>query len=557
MQPPQAIPVRNPLQRYQWRPDMKKLLTTILAGALGWSAQAQPASPAVTPLTAYSGSLNAPFRIATDPYGNMFVTEPKAGQVVVLDSAGRQRAIRTGLGKPLGIALDRNGVIYLTDETSGSVSVYDSDWRQLYKLGAGDKEFQLPNHLALGTSAEGTTVYVSDSKANKIKMYRGQSLIGEFGTFGTGNGQFDFPAGLCISAAGEVFVVDQNNDRVQVFDSSGGFIRGFSLGSSSPGGRGQAALLDSALRLYVADAYQGVLKVFDAGTGAMLGQIGTFGESPGQLSSPGGLAMDNFGRLWVASANNQRVEVYGLDGFLHVSANILGAFVPAGTNLVLSAMFGSQGSTTVQWQRNGQDIPGATNAGLTVTNVGAADSGNYSVVLTSSSGVITSSITGFTVLAPAMILAGPESQVALRGADVLMHVQASGSSLGYQWLFNGRTVDGATESALQLPAVQPYEAGDYSVIVSNDLGGVSATAQLQVLTPPSIMEIVSAFNQPNQGFHLTLNVDPGFSYALEASTNFNTWEPLISFANEAGLFEFTDAESTNFWSRFYRIRWEP
>lgn len=79
-------------------------------------------------------------------------------------------------------------------------------------------------------------------------------------------------------------------------------------------GRIQGLAGDSLGRVYVADAFQGYVQVFDA-RGAPLGTVGGFGDGAGQLRTPMGLAIDRYSRLFVASANNARVEVFGLDGY--------------------------------------------------------------------------------------------------------------------------------------------------------------------------------------------------------------------------------------------------
>ena len=57
------------------------------------------------------------------------------------------------------------------------------------------------------------------------------AAIPPFGAEGQGAGEFKSPHGIAVSQqAGEVFVVDRNNARVDVFDSSGAFLRAFGWG---------------------------------------------------------------------------------------------------------------------------------------------------------------------------------------------------------------------------------------------------------------------------------------------------------------------------------------
>ena len=133
----------------------------------------------------------------------------------------------------------------------------------------------------------------------------------------------------------------------------------------------------------------------------------------------------------------------------------------------------------------------------------------------------------------------------------------TGSALTCQWLLNGLKLEGATNRTLFLPDAQSFQAGAYSVVVGNSIGSVlSAPAVLTVLVPPTVAEIVSAF-MAGDDFHLTLNADPGFQYSLDASTDLVNWEPLGNPVLDAGMQEFIDSGSTNFWNRFYRLRWVP
>jgi DNA-binding beta-propeller fold protein YncE len=523
---------------------------------------APAAAPNATPLGAIAQQLHGPARVAADAAGNIYVTDPSAGRVVVFDAFGQQRAVHDGFAGPLAIAIAGDGRIYLSEEKSGSVSVFDAQWSLLYRLGAGTNEFQLPSHLAVDPLAP-DTVYVSDSPANLIRVYHGATATGQFGGGGTGNGQFDFPAGLSVRTNGEVLVVDQNNDRVEVF-TNGMFARQFSLnpsgggmGFGGPSGRSQALFVDNAGRAFVADTMLGTVKVFDANSGAFLGNVGDFGSAAGQLSLPVGLVMDGFNRLCVASANNARVELFGVDAFLHLSVQAPGGNIIAGSNLVFNVTSGGTGQT-FQWQKNNVNLAGATNSSLVIANAAAEDSGNYSVVITSASGSITSSVTPVTVLAAPHILSGPQSQSVLAGTDVNFFVIASSSDLNLQWQFNGQNIAGATNTSLSLPAVQAAQAGQYAVVVTNAVGrAASAPANLTIITPPVVMDIVGSAMQTNQLFGLTVNLDPGFSYTLEASSDLFQWQPLTTFGGDGGLFDFVDTDSTNYWNRFYRLRWVP
>ncbi|HPG58877.1 MAG TPA: 6-bladed beta-propeller, partial [Candidatus Wallbacteria bacterium] len=58
-------------------------------------------------------------------------------------------------------------------------------------------------------------IFASDTYAHRIQKFDSNgNFISAFGSYGTGNGQFQYPTGLAVTGGGEVFVVDYGNKRV-------------------------------------------------------------------------------------------------------------------------------------------------------------------------------------------------------------------------------------------------------------------------------------------------------------------------------------------------------
>jgi hypothetical protein len=142
-----------------------------------------------------------------------------------------------------------------------------------------------------------------------------------------------------------------------------------------------------------------------------------------------------------------------------------------------------------QWNLNGTNISGATNATLTLTNVQLTDSGNsYAVLVTSVYGSILSSNAMLIVGLAPTIVSQPTDQTVAGGDTAVFSVTASGTPpLGYQWRYNGVNLAGATNNSLILTNVQFSQNGNYTVLISNIFGSIlSSNAVLIVLTPPFI-----------------------------------------------------------------------
>ena len=128
------------------------------------------------------------------------------------------------------------------------------------------------------------------------------------------------------------------------------------------------------------------------------------------------------------------------------------------------------------------------NPSLTLTNVQLTDVGSYFVIVTNSSGSVTSAVANLTVSeAPPTITSQPQDLTVIPTQPTAFSVVVVGSEpLNYQWYYNTNSLlTNATSSTLTIANVQPSDAGIYSVIVSNPIGtAVSSNAVLTVNTNP-------------------------------------------------------------------------
>ena len=67
-------------------------------------------------------------------------------------------------------------------------------------------------------------VYVADAYNNRVQKFTSAGVyVAQWGTVGSGDGQFDGPQGVAVDGAGNVYVADTNNNRVQKFTTSARF----------------------------------------------------------------------------------------------------------------------------------------------------------------------------------------------------------------------------------------------------------------------------------------------------------------------------------------------
>jgi DNA-binding beta-propeller fold protein YncE len=148
---------------------------------------------------------------------------------------------------------------------------------------------------------------------------RAPRFVLQWGGRGSEPGQFDFPIGITINRADEVFVTDFSNARVQKFSSDGKFLAAFGV-SPFPGG----IALDREENLYVAHAgippsrfdeprKRDKIAVFSP-EGKPLREWGKFGTGDGDFDMPGGIAISRDGRVYVADQCNRRIQVFDTAG---------------------------------------------------------------------------------------------------------------------------------------------------------------------------------------------------------------------------------------------------
>ncbi|MCX7880779.1 MAG: immunoglobulin domain-containing protein [Ignavibacteria bacterium] len=139
------------------------------------------------------------------------------------------------------------------------------------------------------------------------------------------------------------------------------------------------------------------------------------------------------------------------------------------------------------WIKDGQEIPASNNDTLFFNNLKATDSGFYFVRIIGSCGnPIESQSVKLTVNLKPIITKHPESQTISQGSTLTLSVTAKGENLRYQWKKDGKNIAGATQSTLVIQNIQPSDAGNYLVEVTNNCGTtISNPATIVVSTSGS------------------------------------------------------------------------
>ena len=256
--------------------------------------------------------------------------EPSTGCLFVIDKDARVqrfaadgrfeigwRMPRFDRGKPTGISISPEGSVYVADTHEKRILVFDRDGVRLSEFGSfgtGPGEFIYPCDVAFSPQGE---IYVSEYGGNdRIQVFsRDHQFLRQFGGPGTEPGQFARPQSIALSGdGGELFVADSCNHRIQVFTPTGTLLR--TLGHAGrEGGEfaypyGVHVLQDGSL--LVAEFGNCRLQRIDSSDGHSLGCFGGGGVEQGRLNAPWAVDEDR-GRVFVLDSANARVQSMPLE----------------------------------------------------------------------------------------------------------------------------------------------------------------------------------------------------------------------------------------------------
>ena len=149
-----------------------------------------------------------------------------------------------------------------------------------------------------------------------------------------------------------------------------------------------------------------------------------------------------------------------------------------------------------QWKRNDLNMAGESGATLTLSRVTANQAGSYTVLVSNTVGLVTSSAARLTVsvrpMAPT-ITGSPSDQAVTEGEAAKFTVGASGTApLSYQWKRDDSNLSGETGSTLTLSKVTTNQAGTYTVVVSNAVGLVASSAARLTVSVRSVAPTITA-----------------------------------------------------------------
>jgi DNA-binding beta-propeller fold protein YncE len=159
-------------------------------------------------------------------------------------------------------------------------------------------------------------VYVVDEQNYRVQKF---DSSGEFCAKWNVNGHFVTPAQIAVSSSGHVYVSVSKGEShsIQVFESSGKFLVEWGPSGTWSGGFDlpSGVVVDQQSNLYVVDKGNARIQRFDS-SGEFVLEWGRLGDGDGEFSRPCGAAIDPLGNVYVLDTQNQRVQKFDSSGVL-------------------------------------------------------------------------------------------------------------------------------------------------------------------------------------------------------------------------------------------------
>nr|WP_255479304.1 cell wall-binding repeat-containing protein [Quadrisphaera sp. RL12-1S] len=394
----------------------------------------------------------------------------------VAPSAGP--ATSSALSYPQGVAVDGAGNVYIADTSNHRIEKVDTFGQLSIIAGTGtagaptagpatSSALYTPSGVAVDSAGN---VYIADTSNHRIEKVNtsGQlSIIAGTGTAGAPtagaatSSTLSYPAGVAVDGAGNVYIADTNSYRIEKVNPSGqlSIIAGTGRQGAPTAGAATSSTLnqpygvgvDGAGNVYIADTFNHrIEKVDTSGQLSVIAGAGTTGAATAgaatssALSYPQGVAVDGAGNVYIADTGNNRIEkvTFPVGMLPTISTPTMSQAPVVGTAYTFGAT-GSAGGSTITWSISAGSLP----AGLALNTATGAITGTPTTAGTSTFTLMATTTAGYDTLpatltvnpAPAVVASLPQQQLTSSAPKSL--------SLGARTFALNATATGSTPSS--------------------------------------------------------------------------------------------------------------
>ena len=257
-----------------------------------------------------SGKFDHPHDLTLGP-GDQYLYVADLGNhvVKVLDPFSLKTLGVIGKGEltaPHDVAFDRMGRLLVADSGNDRIAIY--------KVNGVNATYEAELRGGLG-SPEGVTsdsrgvIYVTNAGLHNVLAFKGGKKVDVLGSHGPGARRFVRPHDIELSHDGRLYVGDPGNNRIQILSPSLDVVGTF-RGDGDDFHEPKYLAIDEGDWLYVADQFNHQVKIFNRARKS-IATIGTgkAGKKIGQLNGPEGVEA-RIGHIWISDTHNDRIVLY-------------------------------------------------------------------------------------------------------------------------------------------------------------------------------------------------------------------------------------------------------
>src|SRR2546425_1998443 len=268
-----------------------------------------------------SGVPTGPYAsVAFDAKGHLYALNRGPKPLMEFDENGMfVRAFGDGLfTRSHGLRIDRDGNLWATDDAGHVVMKLSAQGQVLLTLGtkgqagvwdesAGSRLLNQPNDVAIAANGDVFVVQghtpgpMGDPRV--LKFDKTGKFIKSWGGKGKEPGKFEVAHGIGIDAGGLLWVADRENQRIQVFDADGKFIRELKYAGLP------CSLAIGNQYIYMVNGFAGQLLRLDL-QGTVLAATGKAGTGVGEFGEAHFVAVSPKGDIYVADSVNAAVQKF-------------------------------------------------------------------------------------------------------------------------------------------------------------------------------------------------------------------------------------------------------
>src|SRR5215472_14235993 len=266
-------------------------------------------------------NMGASSDVAFDSKGHLYVLSRGAQPITEFDENGKfVRSFGEGLfTRSHGLRIDKDGNIWATDVGAHTVMKLSPKGEVLLTLGTKGKAgewnegaqsrlFNEPNDIVFAPNGDffvtqGHTPGAGKGDPRVLKFDKNGNFVKTWGGKGTEPGKFDVAHGIAIDAKGLLWVTDRENQRIQIFDQDGKYIREVKYA-------GLPCALDiGSQNIYMVNGFAGQLLKLDL-EGKVLAAVGKPGNGVGEFGEAHFVAVSPKGDIYVADSVNRAVQKF-------------------------------------------------------------------------------------------------------------------------------------------------------------------------------------------------------------------------------------------------------